>query len=206
MSSRLSKIRSVHTYVMTRTVYFGWICMWFLCECNLSRGKVQMGKGVAKAQWFEFTHFQIYSTSSKSHFSTCQPRQFSRVHFLRIRKVCVCVCVCVGGGRSNVGCLTFYSHIRLNKQLFSPWVLWWPELLRGLVENFVRSIMFIIFLLERKNFKEIIKNCHFIRIFDKLSKLVLHFVSKKLNSMKILCWQNSVHFTDHDIISLFIEK
>ena len=26
MSSRLSKIRSVHTYVMPRTVYFGWIC------------------------------------------------------------------------------------------------------------------------------------------------------------------------------------
>ena len=28
MSSRLSKIRSVHTYVMPRTVYFGWICSW----------------------------------------------------------------------------------------------------------------------------------------------------------------------------------
>ena len=30
MSSRLSKIRSdgsVHTYVMPRTVYFGWICI-----------------------------------------------------------------------------------------------------------------------------------------------------------------------------------
>ena len=27
MSSRLSKIRSEHTYVMPRTVYFGWICM-----------------------------------------------------------------------------------------------------------------------------------------------------------------------------------
>ena len=26
MSSRLSKIHSVHTYVMLRTVYFGWIC------------------------------------------------------------------------------------------------------------------------------------------------------------------------------------
>ena len=26
MSSRLSKICSVHTYVMPRTVYFGWIC------------------------------------------------------------------------------------------------------------------------------------------------------------------------------------
>ena len=26
MSSRLSKIRSVHKYVMARTVYFGWIC------------------------------------------------------------------------------------------------------------------------------------------------------------------------------------
>ena len=26
MNSRLSKIRSVHTYAMTRTVYFGWIC------------------------------------------------------------------------------------------------------------------------------------------------------------------------------------
>ena len=26
MSSRLSKIRSEHTYVMPRTVYFGWIC------------------------------------------------------------------------------------------------------------------------------------------------------------------------------------
>ena len=26
MSSRLSKIRSVHTYVMPRTDYFGWIC------------------------------------------------------------------------------------------------------------------------------------------------------------------------------------
>ena len=26
MSSRLSKIGSVHTYVMLRTVYFGWIC------------------------------------------------------------------------------------------------------------------------------------------------------------------------------------
>ena len=26
MSSWLSKIRSVHTYVMPRTVYFGWIC------------------------------------------------------------------------------------------------------------------------------------------------------------------------------------
>ena len=29
ISSRLSKIRSVHTYVMPRTVYFGWICRWF---------------------------------------------------------------------------------------------------------------------------------------------------------------------------------
>ena len=27
MSSRLLKIRSVHTYVIPRTVYFGWICM-----------------------------------------------------------------------------------------------------------------------------------------------------------------------------------
>ena len=27
MSSRLTKIRSVHTYVMLRTVYFGWICI-----------------------------------------------------------------------------------------------------------------------------------------------------------------------------------
>ena len=27
MNSRLSKIRSVHTYFMPRTVYFGWICM-----------------------------------------------------------------------------------------------------------------------------------------------------------------------------------
>ena len=27
MSSRLSKIRLVHTHVMARTVYFGWICM-----------------------------------------------------------------------------------------------------------------------------------------------------------------------------------
>ena len=27
MSSRLSKICSVHTYVMIRTVYFGWICL-----------------------------------------------------------------------------------------------------------------------------------------------------------------------------------
>ena len=26
MNSRLSKIRSVHTYVMSRTVYFDWIC------------------------------------------------------------------------------------------------------------------------------------------------------------------------------------
>ena len=26
VSSRLSKIRSVHTYIMPRTVYFGWIC------------------------------------------------------------------------------------------------------------------------------------------------------------------------------------
>ena len=26
MSSRLSKIRSVHTHVMPRTIYFGWIC------------------------------------------------------------------------------------------------------------------------------------------------------------------------------------
>ena len=26
MSSRLSKFRSVHTYVMLQTVYFGWIC------------------------------------------------------------------------------------------------------------------------------------------------------------------------------------
>ena len=34
MSSRLSKIRSLHTYVMLRTVYFGWICMipYFLDE------------------------------------------------------------------------------------------------------------------------------------------------------------------------------
>ena len=29
MSSRLSKIRSVHTYVMPWTVYFGWICTFF---------------------------------------------------------------------------------------------------------------------------------------------------------------------------------
>ena len=28
MSVRLPKIRSVHTYVMTRTVYFGWICIY----------------------------------------------------------------------------------------------------------------------------------------------------------------------------------
>ena len=32
MSSRLSKIRSVHTYAMPRTVYFGWIC-----TCRYSR-------------------------------------------------------------------------------------------------------------------------------------------------------------------------
>ena len=30
MSSRLSKIRSVHTYVMPRTVYFGGICILYL--------------------------------------------------------------------------------------------------------------------------------------------------------------------------------
>ena len=37
MSSRLSKIRSVHTYVMIRMVYFGWICryrsrQYYCCE------------------------------------------------------------------------------------------------------------------------------------------------------------------------------
>ena len=32
MSSRLSKIHSVHTYVMPRTVYFGWICTWVFCS------------------------------------------------------------------------------------------------------------------------------------------------------------------------------
>ena len=35
MNSRLSKIRSVHTYVMTRTVYFGWICIYFYLEKNV---------------------------------------------------------------------------------------------------------------------------------------------------------------------------
>ena len=37
MSSRLSKIRSVHTYVMIWTVYFGWICRsqcWSIRVCK----------------------------------------------------------------------------------------------------------------------------------------------------------------------------
>ena len=34
MSSRLSKIRSVHTYVMLRTVYFGWICIFKIACCQ----------------------------------------------------------------------------------------------------------------------------------------------------------------------------
>ena len=32
MSSRLLKIRSLHTYVMPRTVYFGWICISWFCH------------------------------------------------------------------------------------------------------------------------------------------------------------------------------
>ena len=35
MSSLLSKIRSVHTYVMPRTVYFGWICSFDMAIKNL---------------------------------------------------------------------------------------------------------------------------------------------------------------------------
>jgi len=34
MSSRLSKIRSVHTYVIPRTVYFGWICSSIFRICS----------------------------------------------------------------------------------------------------------------------------------------------------------------------------
>ena len=30
VNSRLSKIRSVRAYVMSRTVYFGWICMYYV--------------------------------------------------------------------------------------------------------------------------------------------------------------------------------
>ena len=42
MSSRLTKIRSVHTYVMLRTVYFGWICSYewtniFYCVIFLTK-------------------------------------------------------------------------------------------------------------------------------------------------------------------------
>ena len=39
MSSRLSKFRSVHTYVMLRTVYFGWICTF-----NANRLRIQSEK------------------------------------------------------------------------------------------------------------------------------------------------------------------
>ena len=35
MSGRLFKIRSVHTYVIPRTVYFGWICILWLGALNV---------------------------------------------------------------------------------------------------------------------------------------------------------------------------
>ena len=37
MKGRLSKIRSVNTYVIPRTVYFGWICIYFLRDSSLFR-------------------------------------------------------------------------------------------------------------------------------------------------------------------------
>ena len=56
MSSRLSKIRSVHTYVMLRTVYFGWICIlkWNMLNGiwirNIEIGSWNMEHGTRKTE------------------------------------------------------------------------------------------------------------------------------------------------------------
>ena len=42
MSSQLSKIRSVHTYVMPRTVYFGWICTSRFIHKNVKLKKLRI--------------------------------------------------------------------------------------------------------------------------------------------------------------------
>ena len=54
----------------------------------------------------------------------------------------------------------------------------------------------------KKNFQQLLTK----PTFDGGSRIDHLYVSKKLHSMKISCQQNSVHFTDHDIISLFIKK
>ena len=44
INSRLSKIRSVHTYVIPRTVYFGWICSVLPCCMHKSMIHNDWGK------------------------------------------------------------------------------------------------------------------------------------------------------------------
>ena len=56
MSSRLSKVRSVHTYVMHRTVYFGWICTYL--------------KNFTWMSMFHAVVFALFKSASRT-FSSC---------------------------------------------------------------------------------------------------------------------------------------
>ena len=56
MSSRLSKIRSVHTYVRPRTVYFGWICIIGIGNVFLRLRNHQFYRQVVEEFWPQMTY------------------------------------------------------------------------------------------------------------------------------------------------------
>ena len=73
MSSRLSKIRSVHTYVMLRTVYFGWICSIHFQE--------------KKNVFLSFMHFKIREYRLGSRFCVNETSQLSEHYLMRFEPI-----------------------------------------------------------------------------------------------------------------------
>ena len=77
-SSRLSKIRSVHTYVMPRTFYFGWICRSkihlrskdrFLC-CIALRAKTYLAPIVVNELILTVKVTQLWAILDQKHLRT----------------------------------------------------------------------------------------------------------------------------------------
>ena len=73
INGRLSKLRSVHTYIVPRTVYFDWICIWDIEKNGKKRRKKWANNEVKNFKFFllsgslQFTQpgFDILSISEK---------------------------------------------------------------------------------------------------------------------------------------------
>ena len=104
MSRRLSKISSVHTYVMPRTVYFGWICMlgsltFVSCHsfiANVSQKVVFLIERTSKAYSFRFGKVnKSFKGERHLHDNHALLGKISFRHLFKkfcIKEICLAVC------------------------------------------------------------------------------------------------------------------